>query len=70
MINPTDSKEQSHSYTFKDESFANNINKAEVISFKGAEIFDDSQQDSKRSISLQNDESWTKSKPEFHNLKP
>lgn len=48
---------------FKDESFANHVSKTEeVISFKGAEMFDDSREDSKRSISLRNDEFWDKSR--------
>jgi hypothetical protein len=33
-----------------------------VISFKGAELFDDSREDSKRSISLRNDEFWDKTR--------
>ena len=60
QVNANDSKEQSNSYTFKDESFSNNINKTEIISFKGAEMFDDSQQESKRSLDMQNEESWSK----------
>jgi hypothetical protein len=51
-----------NSCPFKDDSF-NNINRTdEVISFKGAELFDDSHQDSKRSISLRNEEFWGKNR--------
>lgn len=69
VINATcEFKDQNNSCSFKDESFSNNINKTEeVISFKGAELFDDSREDSredsKRSISLRNEECWGKIKP-------